>query len=128
MRSLPCQVGELRSLLAHFPDNLPVVFAYPSGSEAGHDLAGAVTTAFVAEKMGIELVRLDRATEGRIGKCLRFMGWGRKRERVAEVGTGQKQRQYVFRPPEVGTLGTLGTKKINLINCVPTGPTVPTYI
>ena len=54
-----------------------------------------VTTAFVAEKMGIELVRLDRATEGRIGKCLRFMGWGRKRERV---GT-QKKLAYVFRPP-----------------------------
>lgn len=42
-----------------------------------------VTTSHVAEKLNISLERRDRATEMRIGACLRFLGWHRKQKRTA---------------------------------------------
>jgi predicted P-loop ATPase len=53
-----------------------------------------VTTAHVAEKLGINLERRDRATEMRIGACLRFMGWQRRQKR------GGDSRSYVYCRPE----------------------------
>jgi putative DNA primase/helicase len=53
-----------------------------------------VTTSFVAEKLGIDLARRDRAVEMRIGACLRFMGWKRQQKR------GSDSRAYVYNRPE----------------------------
>lgn len=50
-----------------------------------------VTTAHVAGKLNIALERRDRATEMRIGACLRFLGWIRHRQR------GGDKRAYVYR-------------------------------
>jgi predicted P-loop ATPase len=41
-----------------------------------------VTTAHVAEKLNIQIERRDRGVEMRIGSCLRFMRWERKRARI----------------------------------------------
>lgn len=41
-----------------------------------------VTTAHVAEKLNIQIERRDRGVEMRIGSCLRFMRWERKRGRI----------------------------------------------
>lgn len=56
----------------------------------------SVTTAYVAEKLDIEPRARDRHSEMRIGACLRFLRWGRKRKRVP----GSKDREYAFFPPE----------------------------
>lgn len=53
----------------------------------------SITTAAIYEKMSISLERRDRASEMRIGKCLRFLRWERKRER-SESGLA-----WVYRPP-----------------------------
>lgn len=50
----------------------------------------SITTATVAEKLGIPLERRDRGTEMRIGACLRFMGWQRKQVRIGN------DRAYVY--------------------------------
>ena len=49
------------------------------------------TTAHIAEKLGIEIQRRDRATEMRIAASLRHLGWNRRRLRV---GTGN--RAYIY--------------------------------
>ena len=63
----------------------------------------SITTAQLSEKLEIPIQRRDRATEMRIGACLRFLRWERKRERVS--GTPE----WVYRPT-VGTVGTVGTE------------------
>lgn len=47
----------------------------------------STTSAFVAEKLGVPLERRDRATEMRIGSCLRFLRWLRRQRRIAGVPT-----------------------------------------
>lgn len=43
-----------------------------------------ITTNAIAEKIGIPVERRDRATEMRIGSCLRFLGWHRRRGGAAD--------------------------------------------
>ncbi len=52
----------------------------------------SITTAKIADKLPIPLERRDRGSEMRIGKCLRFLRWERKRERL-ESGLA-----WVYRP------------------------------
>jgi putative DNA primase/helicase len=49
-----------------------------------------VTTAHVAGKLNVPLERRDRVSEMRIGACLRFLGWERRRRR------GRDGREYVY--------------------------------
>lgn len=61
-----------------------------------HDIIkgeSSVTTSRVAEKLGVPLERRDRATEMRIGACLRFLGWVRRQKR------GSDGRAYFYTPP-----------------------------
>ncbi len=52
---------------------------------------GTVTSAWVAEKLEIDLKHRDRGTEMRIGKCLRFLNWKKTVRRI----DGQPTRLYV---------------------------------
>lgn len=56
-----------------------------------------VTTAHVAEKLGISLERRDRAIEMRIAASLRHLGWNRRRARLST-----SQRAYVYAKGEDG--------------------------
>lgn len=55
-----------------------------------------VTTAFIAGKLDIPESKRDRAMEMRIGQCLRFMRWDRKRPRI----DGSRNRPWTYFPPE----------------------------
>jgi putative DNA primase/helicase len=54
----------------------------------------SITTAQVAEKLGIPLERRDRANEMRIAATLRHLRWGRKRTQVGN------QRAYLYEPEQ----------------------------
>lgn len=54
----------------------------------------SVTTAHIAQKLGIPIERRDRTMEMRIGGCLRFMGWKRRQARV------EGKPSWVYEPPE----------------------------
>ena len=58
------------------------------------------TTAHVAEKLGIDIQKRDRATEMRVAAALRHLGWRRARKMVA----GEK-RSYQYVRGEVGEAG-----------------------
>jgi predicted P-loop ATPase len=58
------------------------------------------TTMQVLKDLGIELTRVGRAEQTRVGTILRVLGWRKGRNRSGD------KREYVYHAPEVGTVGT----------------------
>lgn len=67
-----------------------------------------ITTAQIAEQLGVPVERRDKWMETRIGAAVKFLGWERKRRRIDGKLT------WYYRPTRktVGTVGTVGTDNL----------------